>query len=66
MIGDRHGSAVGVMLAFAEFTLAISLTAIPAWKVLALSFLLLIGVMLIADGMGQHIAKGDIYFAMGF
>jgi predicted tellurium resistance membrane protein TerC len=35
-------------------------------KVLALSFLLLIGVMLIADGMGQHIGKGYIYFAMSF
>ena len=33
---------------------------------LALSFLLLIGVSLIADGLGQHIAKGYIYFAMGF
>ena len=33
---------------------------------LALSFLLLIGVTLIADGLGQHIAKGYIYFAMGF
>ena len=33
---------------------------------LALSFLLLIGVSLIADGFGQHIPKGYIYFAMGF
>jgi predicted tellurium resistance membrane protein TerC len=38
----------------------------PTIKVLALSFLLLIGVSLIADGMGQHISKGYIYFAMGF
>jgi predicted tellurium resistance membrane protein TerC len=38
----------------------------PTIKMLALSFLLLIGVSLIADGMGQHIAKGYIYFAMGF
>ena len=35
-------------------------------KVLALSFLLLIGVLLTADGFGQHIEKGYIYFAMGF
>ena len=35
-------------------------------KILALSFLLLIGVTLIADGLGQHISKGYIYFAMGF
>ena len=33
---------------------------------LALSFLLLIGVMLIAEGFGQHIPKGYIYFAMAF
>ncbi len=38
----------------------------PTIKVLALSFLLLIGVSLIADGLGQHISKGYIYFAMGF
>jgi predicted tellurium resistance membrane protein TerC len=38
----------------------------PTLKRLALSFLLLIGVTLIADGLGQHIAKGYIYFAMGF
>ena len=35
-------------------------------KMLALSFLLLIGVTLIADGLGQHIPKGYVYFAMGF
>ena len=33
---------------------------------LALSFLLLVGVVLIADGCGQHIEKGYIYFAMAF
>jgi len=38
----------------------------PTIKMLALSFLLLIGVTLIADGCGQHISKGYIYFAMGF
>ena len=38
----------------------------PTIKMLALSFLLLIGVTHIADGFGQHIAKGYIYFAMGF
>ena len=35
-------------------------------KILALSFLLLIGVMLVAEGMGQHVGKGYIYFAMAF
>jgi predicted tellurium resistance membrane protein TerC len=38
----------------------------PTIKMLALSFLLLIGVMLIADGFGRHIPKGYIYFAMAF
>ena len=38
----------------------------PTMKMLALSFLLLIGVMLIADGFGQHVSKGYIYFAMAF
>lgn len=38
----------------------------PTIKILALSFLILIGVMLVAEGMGQHISKGYIYFAMFF
>ena len=38
----------------------------PTVKMLALSFLLLIGMSLIAEGMGLHIPKGYIYFAMGF
>jgi predicted tellurium resistance membrane protein TerC len=38
----------------------------PTVKMLALSFLLLIGVTLIAEGLDQHIPKGYVYFAMGF
>jgi predicted tellurium resistance membrane protein TerC len=38
----------------------------PTVKMLALSFLLLIGVSLLAEGFDQHISKGYIYFAMGF
>jgi predicted tellurium resistance membrane protein TerC len=38
----------------------------PTIKILALSFLLLIGVMLVAEGMGAHVSKGYIYFAMAF
>ncbi|WP_433435750.1 TerC family protein [Nonomuraea sp. CA-141351] len=38
----------------------------PSIKMLALSFLVLIGVVLIAEGFGQHIPKGYIYFAMAF
>jgi len=38
----------------------------PTVKMLALSFLLLIGMTLVAEGLGQHISKGYVYFAMGF
>jgi predicted tellurium resistance membrane protein TerC len=38
----------------------------PTVKILALSFLLLIGVSLIGEGLDQHIPKGYIYFAMAF
>jgi predicted tellurium resistance membrane protein TerC len=57
--------AVGVMLVSAG---AISdfVERHPTVKMLALSFLLLIGVSLIGEGLDQHIPKGYIYFAMGF
>jgi predicted tellurium resistance membrane protein TerC len=38
----------------------------PTMKVLALSFLILIGVMLVAESLGRHVEKGYIYFAMAF
>jgi predicted tellurium resistance membrane protein TerC len=38
----------------------------PTMKMLALSFLMMIGVVLVAEGLGKHIEKGYIYFAMGF
>ena len=38
----------------------------PSMKVLALSFLMLIGVLLVAESLGQHVNKGYIYFAMAF
>jgi predicted tellurium resistance membrane protein TerC len=38
----------------------------PSLKMLALSFLLMVGVTLIAEGLEFHIPKGYIYFAMGF
>ncbi len=38
----------------------------PTVKILALAFLLLIGVMLVAEGMGRHVEKGYLYFAMAF
>ena len=43
-----------------------SCTVIPTVKMLALSFLLLIGLSLLLEGFDQHIPKGYIYFAMGF
>jgi len=57
--------AVGIMM-FAAGPVSAFVEAHPTVKVLALSFLLLIGVSLIADGLGFHIPKGYIYFAMGF
>ena len=38
----------------------------PTVRMLALSFLLLIGTMLVADGFGAHVSRGYIYAAMGF
>ncbi len=38
----------------------------PTLKVLALSFLLMIGVMLVMEGLGKHVEKGYVYFAMAF
>jgi len=38
----------------------------PTVKILALSFLLLIGLSLVGDGLDMHIPKGYVYFAMGF
>jgi predicted tellurium resistance membrane protein TerC len=57
--------AVGIML-FSSGAVSRFVDAHPTVKVLALSFLLLIGCSLIADGFGVHIPKGYIYFAMGF
>jgi predicted tellurium resistance membrane protein TerC len=57
--------AIGFMMAFSG---AISgfVSRHPTIKMLALSFLILIGVALIAEGLDQHIPKGYIYFAMAF
>lgn len=57
--------AVGVMLVFAG-KVGDFVERHPSVKVLALSFLVLIGVLLVAEGMGQHLNKGYVYFAMGF
>jgi predicted tellurium resistance membrane protein TerC len=57
--------AVLVMMIFAN-PLSEFILVHPTVKTLALSFLLLVGVFLIAEGFGQHIDKGYIYFAIGF
>ncbi|MES1211086.1 MAG: TerC family protein, partial [Acidobacteriota bacterium] len=57
--------AVGVML-FAAGPISEFVDRHPTVKMLALSFLLLIGMSLIAEGLDQHIPKGYLYFAMGF
>ena len=57
--------AIGIMLLFANRVGAF-INRNPTMKILALSFLLLIGVLLTAEAFDQHINKGYIYFAMGF
>lgn len=57
--------AVGVMLAVAG-KISDFVERNPTIKMLALSFLILIGVLLVADSLGQHIPKGYVYFAMAF
>ncbi|MEQ1869312.1 MAG: TerC family protein [Vicinamibacterales bacterium] len=57
--------SVGIMLFSAE-PISAFVSRHPTIKVLALSFLLLIGISLVGDGLGMHVPKGYIYFAMGF
>ena len=67
---------IGVMVAAVMVAVAVMMVAAepisafvdkhPTLKMLALSFLLLIGVSLLAEGFDQHVSKGYIYFAMGF
>jgi predicted tellurium resistance membrane protein TerC len=57
--------AVAVMLIFAN-GISEFINRHPSMKILALSFLLLIGSLLVADGLGKQIEKGYIYFAMAF
>jgi len=57
--------SVAIMMFSAE-PISHFVTKHPTLKVLALSFLLLIGVSLVGDGLDMHVPKGYIYFAMGF
>jgi predicted tellurium resistance membrane protein TerC len=57
--------AIGVMMLSAE-AIHEFIQRHPTFKMLALAFLLLIGVTLVAEGLGQHVPKGYLYFAMAF
>jgi predicted tellurium resistance membrane protein TerC len=57
--------AMAVMVAASE-PIARFIARHPSVKMLALGFLMLIGVMLVADGIGHHLPKGYLYFAMAF
>ncbi len=57
--------SVGVMMVAAE-PISNFVQRRRSLKMLALSFLILIGTMLVAEGFGQHVSKGYIYFAMAF
>lgn len=57
--------AMGVML-FASSSVAAFIESHPTTKMLALAFLLLIGMSLVADGIGFHIPRGYLYFAISF
>ena len=67
---------VAIMVAAVVIAMAIMLVAMepvngfierhPSLKILALAFLILIGVVLVADGLGEHLSKGYVYFSMAF
>jgi predicted tellurium resistance membrane protein TerC len=71
MVDELWVMATAVILAVAIMLVASGpvtdfVSRYPTVKMLALSFLLLIGMSLIVDGLGLHIPKGYLYFAMGF
>ncbi|MCB1282086.1 MAG: TerC family protein [Salinibacterium sp.] len=57
--------SIAVMIAFAEF-IATFIERHPSFKMLGLAFLVLIGVMLAAEGLGEHIDRAYVYVAMAF
>ncbi len=58
-------ASVALMMVFAS-SIGEFVSSHPTIKMLALSFLVVVGVVLIADGFGHHVPKGYIYFAMAF
>jgi len=58
-------ASVGLMMAFAS-PIGRFVSDHPSIKMLALTFLVVVGVVLMAEGLGHHVPKGYIYFAMAF
>jgi predicted tellurium resistance membrane protein TerC len=58
-------ASVGLMMLFAS-AIGQFVSDHPSIKMLALAFLVVVGVVLMADGLGHHIPKGYVYFAMAF
>ncbi len=58
--------AAAAVMVFSARTVSEFVDRNPTIKMLALSFLILIGCALVADGLGHHVPKGYIYFSMGF
>jgi predicted tellurium resistance membrane protein TerC len=71
MVDDIPIMVAAIVLAMAVMLLAMDAVSgfverHPSVKILALSFLILIGVVLVADGLGHHLPKGYVYFPMAF
>jgi predicted tellurium resistance membrane protein TerC len=71
MVDDIPIMVVAIVLAMAVMLVAMNAVGDfverhPSVKILALSFLILIGVVLVADGFGHHLPKGYVYFPMAF
>jgi len=71
MVDDVPVMITAIVLAMVVMLLAMDtvshfVEAHPSVKILALSFLILIGVVLVADGLGHHLPKGYVYFPMAF
>jgi predicted tellurium resistance membrane protein TerC len=69
----RQLSIMGLAVVVAVIIMLVAANAVsefitrhPSMKVLALSFLLMVGVLLVADAFGKHIPKGYVYFAMAY
>ena len=65
IMGAAVIASVGVMMVFAG-PIGRFISARPTIKMLALAFLLMIGLVLVADGLGVHVPKAYVYFAMAF